>query len=60
MHPDEKKRLDDAIHQGLDDIEAGRGSDFGEFLEELKKEDRRETPTKGRSSLSDGDGGTSL
>jgi hypothetical protein len=38
MSTDERDRLHAAINESLDDIEADRGSDMAEFLEELKEE----------------------
>ena len=38
MSTDERDRLHAAINESLDDIEADRGSDMAEFLEELKAE----------------------
>lgn len=39
---DDDAALEAAIIEGIEDIRAGRASDFGEFLEELKAEDRAE------------------
>jgi hypothetical protein len=38
MTSEERARLHAALHESLDDVEGGRGSDMAEFLEELKAE----------------------